>query len=600
MKNFDDLYKKIKNFDVVSFDIFDTLVKRDVLTPKDIFDLVEKKYNETYDHKVKNFRHIRVQAERLARVKGTQEEIEFENIYNNIDLPQNIKAELMHLEIQLELQYCVPNYLIKQVFDHLVSDGKKIVLMSDMYLPQEVVEQILDKCGYKGYFRLYLSSKIKLQKATGSLYDYVVKDLQVSPKEIVHIGDGSITDYLKPILHGLKAVHIPRYLVNTEIIKRKQAFKVGNVLFSFINNRLAQYDDDKFYLFRLGYECLGPILYGYTKWIHDKIKEQQIEHAYFLARDMYLFIDVYKQMYGDDGISYLEISRKSLRKAYVVCKKDFEAYKDTLQRKKFTKQELAKAFNTTESDIEKLIVNKKNLQILQDDANKSLVYLKQEHVFDKKKNALVDIGWHGTLQNMLEVITGNKFYGLYFGYYPRPEFVTLQADAYWVKSLDESKALEAMSIDLLLETMLFPDIGTIVSYQEKDGKILPIYEKCEMQDIGIVEQLQIGAKQFVRDIMASGSDLDGCNFTYAMFSLAINPTYKIAKKLGALQYEDTTVETLAELKKIKYYMLCPWRLLFDFKKARWKEGFLRQILPFWIKPYWVSRLIRYRRKIKIW
>lgn len=599
MKNFENLYIKIKNYEIISFDIFDTLVKRDVLMPKDIFDLVEKEYNKTHENKIKNFRKIRVQAEQLARQQSTQEEIEFEDIYKCINLASTVKDELKQLEIQIELKYCVPNYLLRPIFNRLIKEGKKIVLVSDMYLPQVVVEQILHKCGYTGYFRLYLSSTVKLQKAKGHLYDYVVKDLNVAANKIVHIGDGRITDYVKPLLHGLKVVHVPRYLQNTAVVSRKQALKVGNVLFSFMNNRLAQYSESKFSLFRLGYECLGPILYGYVQWIHDKIQEHHIEHTYFLARDMYLFVDIYKQMYGDKKISYLEISRKSLRKAYVVCKNNFEAYKDTLQRQHFTNHELADAFNIDEEDIEKLIANNKDLQIFQNDADKSLAYLQQENVFDDKKSALVDIGWHGTLQNMVEKVTGKDFYGLYFGYYPRPEFKHLEADAYWIKSLDETKALDAVSIDLLLEVMLFPNVGTTIGYQKKDNRILPVYAKCEMQDNIIVKQLQKGAKQFVKDIMTSGLDFDGSDFVYPMFSLAVNPTRQMAKILGILKYEDTITYPLAELKSLRHYLLHPWCLLIDLKNARWKEGFLKQILPFGVKPYWVSRLVRYRRKLGI-
>lgn len=39
----DNLKKQINEYDVVSFDIFDTLLVRDVYSPKDIFCILEKK-----------------------------------------------------------------------------------------------------------------------------------------------------------------------------------------------------------------------------------------------------------------------------------------------------------------------------------------------------------------------------------------------------------------------------------------------------------------------------------------------------------------------------------------------------------------------------
>lgn len=47
-------------YDVVSFDIFDTLLKRNVLHPTDIFSIMEKKVSDT----VPNFKRHRIDAER--------------------------------------------------------------------------------------------------------------------------------------------------------------------------------------------------------------------------------------------------------------------------------------------------------------------------------------------------------------------------------------------------------------------------------------------------------------------------------------------------------------------------------------------------------
>ena len=38
-----NLFNKCRKYNVVSFDIFDTLLKRDVFFPADVFKLVEKK-----------------------------------------------------------------------------------------------------------------------------------------------------------------------------------------------------------------------------------------------------------------------------------------------------------------------------------------------------------------------------------------------------------------------------------------------------------------------------------------------------------------------------------------------------------------------------
>ena len=64
----------VKEYDIVSFDIFDTLIKRDVYKEYDVFDLVEKKYNSTYGDNILNFKDIRIEAEKNARKISDKEE----------------------------------------------------------------------------------------------------------------------------------------------------------------------------------------------------------------------------------------------------------------------------------------------------------------------------------------------------------------------------------------------------------------------------------------------------------------------------------------------------------------------------------------------
>ena len=40
IKNYQDLFHRVKNYEYVSFDIFDTLIKRDVPQQTDLFDII--------------------------------------------------------------------------------------------------------------------------------------------------------------------------------------------------------------------------------------------------------------------------------------------------------------------------------------------------------------------------------------------------------------------------------------------------------------------------------------------------------------------------------------------------------------------------------
>jgi hypothetical protein len=75
------LEKRLDQYDFISFDIFDTLIKRDVSHPKDVFEIVERCYNASTQHApLAGYREFREQAERAARAKQVAGEVSFDHL----------------------------------------------------------------------------------------------------------------------------------------------------------------------------------------------------------------------------------------------------------------------------------------------------------------------------------------------------------------------------------------------------------------------------------------------------------------------------------------------------------------------------------------
>ena len=53
--------------------------------------------------------------------------------------------------------------------------GKKVICVSDMYLPKDVIEKILEKNGYNELSNVYVSSELKITKAHKDLFKYVLE-----------------------------------------------------------------------------------------------------------------------------------------------------------------------------------------------------------------------------------------------------------------------------------------------------------------------------------------------------------------------------------------------------------------------------------------
>ena len=91
------LQKAIDNASVVSFDVFDTLIKRNCANPTDIFTITEKRFNRQNGDKITGFKKARIEAERYARTLEETGEIGFDAIYENLNFPHKDKLKQLEL-----------------------------------------------------------------------------------------------------------------------------------------------------------------------------------------------------------------------------------------------------------------------------------------------------------------------------------------------------------------------------------------------------------------------------------------------------------------------------------------------------------------------
>ena len=103
------ILNRLCKYDYVSFDIFDTIVKRDVTSPFEVFSLVEKTYNKTHAVPISGYKESRCAAEKEAREKSGYFEITLDEIYERLPYENDLRDELKNIEIDTEYRVCVPN-----------------------------------------------------------------------------------------------------------------------------------------------------------------------------------------------------------------------------------------------------------------------------------------------------------------------------------------------------------------------------------------------------------------------------------------------------------------------------------------------------------
>ena len=203
---FETIKQEIQQYKVISFNLFDSLVLRNVLFPQDIFRILDKQIYENYG--IRDFRYIRLNVENEVRNQSNQEDVGIDDIYNEIklrysEIPVN---EIKELEYQVELENIIPNPYVQQIFE--CAKEKEIWIVSDTYMPKEFVYRILEKCGYSNYNKVYLSGENGKSKLSGALYKHILEENNVQSSDWLHIGDDYQRDVSIPRTLGITAGYI--------------------------------------------------------------------------------------------------------------------------------------------------------------------------------------------------------------------------------------------------------------------------------------------------------------------------------------------------------------------------------------------------------
>ena len=154
MKLTETILHKAALYPVVAFDVFDTLIKRDVARPTDLFALLGA-----------DFAKARTQAEAEARAAKSGE-VTLAEIYARPCLAGYDPAA----ECAAEIACAVPNLPVLKAARALHAQGKRLYYISDMYLPKVQLDAMLAKCGYDFFDGGFVSADYGVQKRSGKLF----------------------------------------------------------------------------------------------------------------------------------------------------------------------------------------------------------------------------------------------------------------------------------------------------------------------------------------------------------------------------------------------------------------------------------------------
>ena len=208
------LIEEVEKHDIISFDIFDTLVMRNVYYNKDVFRIMAQKLDHVWGI---DFFSVRTEAEQVLS-QETYPYIEEIYAYISQKCPclYGKEAELIEMEIQLETDLILPRQDVVDIFNLAKKLQKRVYIVSDMYMHKETLAAILDKNGITGYEKLLISSEYNSSKPQ-HLFDHYLKEIPEGT--YLHIGDSWHCDILPSGKLGIDSF---RLKMSTEIYEYQE------------------------------------------------------------------------------------------------------------------------------------------------------------------------------------------------------------------------------------------------------------------------------------------------------------------------------------------------------------------------------------------
>lgn len=300
---------------VYAFDFFDTIVHRDC-HPEVILYEWAKKCSRWLNYRVSSSElyFIRKKIEVEEKKNKNVEELSYESLIKKIysKIEDKIDVEfgeffsfISSTEISIELRHVYQNTERIDEIKQLVENGNRVIIISDFYAGKAYISDILRFIGIHNLIsNIYVSSDLNKRKSSGTLYEYVLKQLEISSDKLIMCGDNPVSDISIPKRMGissvLRAYQNPHKCYDKDELKRlyrKELFSKPD------ESPLSGY--------------AGELIYFISELYKELVKGKN-KQVFFCSREgqlMKTIFDLYQNLvFGDTYINshYFFVSRRAL------------------------------------------------------------------------------------------------------------------------------------------------------------------------------------------------------------------------------------------------------------------------------------------------
>lgn len=624
-----EFVRKLESRSVVSFDVFDTALLRGVGFPSDLFLLVEHEAR-SQGFACPGFHQRRIEAERAARDVAWalgKHEVTLDDIYQELEGhygPSELE-QLRRLELETELALSAPNPVILELHRRARQMGRKVVFVSDMYLPRNTIAAMLERAGYD-WDGLWVSCVSGKTKHEGALFDEVCAALGVGSHGLLHVGDNLRSDVEMPRRRGIEAVHYPMPVAEHRPARRlplsllRGAWRARNAKAPSSRDEVMAY---------AGFTYGSVLFLSFARWLAEQAEKDGIEHLVFLARDGFIMRRVYEELRRVETgkplppSTYVYASRRALNVPMIkyLDEKtlDFLAggQDETQVGVLFQRVgiELTPEVEQTLRDVglsgsshvvrswaERAPVReafrrmeKTVLGVASRERSTLLRYLREQPFHGARRIGVVDLGWHGTLQKSLvralrDLGQPPEVMGYYFGLFANARQnlrLGFPMRGFLCDPFSQHENhVRIQRVVQILELIHGAPHGSVVRFEEGPQGVRPVFASNlrEHTQYSKVQLYQEAALEGVRHVLAERRgmrlehfDDEACRDS--LRQLASEPCGPVAEAFGDFAHFDG-IEHIGD-----GVLIAPPVELEDEERIRalwpkiyWRAGFLRRLM----------------------
>jgi len=335
--------RKAGEKDIISFDLFDTLLVRRVHDP-DLVKLPVARFIVSLASQFgisigwQNVQKLRDGIEQRQRTETGKKfddheacyPVFMEQLLRNLfgeNFSESILDQVTKYELFMENSMLVPRLDFFNWIKELSCQGKRIFIISDMYLPASHLRILVEHAGLIELVEDVISSADTfLAKASGKAYGFVQEKYLLVKEKWLHIGDNPFSDGMRADEFGIDAliIHDPLEDQRKSIVKRYINYSDGR---PFWRGRALQQlmlpleseNCARDPLYNEGYNFLGPLIGSFVLEIAKRCRKNSITKVFFLSREGWTFKryweNIVPYLYPEGNlpeIEYLYVSRMAL------------------------------------------------------------------------------------------------------------------------------------------------------------------------------------------------------------------------------------------------------------------------------------------------